>query len=126
MPAATSPATAPSPIGAIVSLNGQRAVKWPWSQIRHLTCLSRSWSFIASAVGSFFSSLASRRQLRLGRKMMFSATVVVSLTGPVGSFALSPNLAHVLRSATRGLTVAVCLVSRIRRVTLTFWPRSLM
>ena len=105
IPAATSVAPA-SPMGAIVSLYGQRAVKcWPL-QIRHLTCLSRSLSFIACALGSLASSLASLRQLIDGRKMMFSPTVVVSAAGPDGSLAESPNLAHVLRSATRGLTTS--------------------
>lgn len=125
MPAATSAAPL-SPTGAMVSLYGHLAVKCSPLQIRHLTFLSRSWSFMAWALGSVFSSLASLRQLVLGRKMMFSPTDVVSGTGPAPSLALSPNLAHVLRSATRGFTRSVCVVYRTRRVVLTFWLSSLM
>lgn len=125
IPAATS-ADGVSPTGAMVSLYGHRAVKCSPLQMRHLTFLSRSWSFMACALGSVFSSLASLRQLVLGRKMMFSPTDVVSATGVRGSFALSPNFAHVLRSATRGFTRSVCVVYRTRRVVFTFWPFSLM
>lgn len=87
MPAATS-AEALSPTGAIVSLYGHRAVKCSPLQIRHLTFLSLSLSFIDWALGSWLSSLASLRQLTLGRKMMFSPTDVVSAAGPTGSFSL--------------------------------------
>lgn len=108
IPAATSAAPL-SPMGAIVSLYGHLAVKCSPLQIRHLTFLSFSLSFICCAFGSWASSLASLRQLTLGRKMMFSPTVVVSWAGPAPSFALWPNLLQVLRSATRGLTVSVCV-----------------
>lgn len=94
-----------APTGAIVSLYGQRAVKCSPEQIRHLTFLSLSLSLSWSA--SLASSLASLRQLMLGRKMMFSPTDVVSVAGPLPSLAESPNLAHVLRSATRGFTVSL-------------------
>lgn len=57
---------------------------------------------------------------------MFSPTDVVSGAGPAPSLELRPNLAHVLRSATRGLTVSLCVMYRMRRVVLTFWPSSLM
>src|SRR3569833_2641759 len=72
--------------------------------MRHLTFLSLSLSLRATALGSLLSSRASRRQLAEGRKMMFSPTLVVSAAGPASSRALDPNLAHVLRSATRWLT----------------------
>lgn len=104
MPAATSAAPF-APTGAIVSLYGHLAVKCSPEQIRHLTFLSFSLSFNCSL--SVTSSLASLRQLMLGLKMMFSPTEVVSLAGPLPSLAESPNLAHVLRSATRGLTVSL-------------------
>jgi hypothetical protein len=80
---------------------------------------------MAWALGSLLSSFASLRQLTEGRKMMFSPTLVVSVTGPAGSFALAPNLAQALRSATRGLTTSRCVMKRIRRVVLTFWFSSL-
>lgn len=108
MPEAPSPAPF-SPMGAMVSLYGQRAVKCSPLQIRHLTFLSFNFSFIDCALGSWLSSLASLRQFTLGRKMMFSPTDVVSAAGPAPSLALWPNLPHVLRSATRGLTVSVCV-----------------
>lgn len=79
-------------------------------QIRHLTFLSLSLSFMAWALASLLSSLASLRQLTLGRKMMFSPTDVVSEAGPLPSFALAPNFDHVFLSATRGLTFSVCVV----------------
>lgn len=94
-------------------------------QIRHLTCLSFNLSFMAFEAESPPSSLASLRQLTLGRKMMFSATEVVSGAGPAGSLALRPNLGHDFRSATRGFTVSVWVMYRTRRVVLTFWPSSL-
>lgn len=112
-------------MGAMVSLYGHLAVKCsPW-QIRHLTFLSFSLSFMAWALGSLSSFLASFFQLMLGRKMMFSPTEVVSGAGPWASLALEPNLAHPLRSATRGLTTSLCVMRRIRRVVLTFLPSSL-
>lgn len=91
-------------------------------QIRHLTFLSLSLSFMLPC--STFSSLASFRQFALGRKMIFSPTDVVVVTGPGASLADSPNLAHDLRSATRGSTISLCVVSRIRRVVLIFLPAS--
>lgn len=124
MPAATSAAPL-SPMGAMVSLYGHLAVKCSPLQIRHLTFLSLSLSFMAWALGSAVSSLASLRQLMLGRKMMFSPTDVVSGAGPGGSFALRPNLDQVFRSATRGFTVSVWVMNRMRRVVLTFSPSSL-
>lgn len=106
-PAATSAAPL-APTGAMVSLYGHLAVKCSPLQIRHLTflslSLSLSWSFSSP------SSLASLRQFTLGRKMMFSPTDVVSGAGPAPSLALSPNLPHVLRSATRGFTVSLCVM----------------
>ncbi len=45
--------------------------------------------------------------------------------GPGPSFAESPNLLHCFRSATLGLTISLCVVNRIRRVVLTFFPSSL-
>lgn len=89
---------------------GHLAVKCSPLQIRHLTFLSFSLSFIACALGSALSSLASLRQLTLGRKIMFSAMEVVSAAGPAPSLALAPNLAQLLRSATRGLTFSVCVM----------------
>jgi hypothetical protein len=65
------------------------------------------------------------RQLVEGLKMMFSPTVVVSAAGPAPSFELCPNLAQVLRSATRGLTTSRWVMKRMRRVVLTFWSLSL-
>lgn len=109
IPAATSAAPF-SPMGAMVSLYGHLAVKCSPLQIRHLTCLSFSLSFMAFALASLLSSLASLRQLTLGRKIMFSPTEVVSAAGPAPSLPLRPNLVQVLRSATRGLTFSVCVV----------------
>ncbi len=57
--------------------------------------------------------------------MMFSPTEVVSNAGPALSFAERPNFDHDLRSATRGLTVSLWTVVRMRRVVLTFLPSSL-
>ena len=108
MPAATSAAPF-SPIGAMVSLYGHLAVKCSPLQIRHLTFLSLSLSFIDWASGSWLSSWASLRQLMLGRNMMFSAIDVVSAAGPAPSLELVPNLVQLLRSATRGFTVSLCV-----------------
>jgi len=57
--------------------------------------------------------------------MMFSPTEVVSVAGPAVSFCESPNFAHDLRSATRGLTTSLMVVKRMRRVVFTFLPSSL-
>ena len=46
------------------------------------------------------------------------------MAGPLPSLLDRPNLAHVLRSATRGLTTSRWVVKRIRRVVLTFLPLS--
>lgn len=50
---------------------------------------------------------------------------VVSAAGPAPSLAERPNLLQFFRSATRGLTTSLCVVNRIRRVVLTFFPSSL-
>lgn len=119
MPAATS-AVVLSPIGAMVSLYGHRAVKCSPEQIRHLTFLSLSCAFIDCAFGSFFSSLASLRQFTDGTKMIFSPTLVVSDTGPGESLADKPNFFHFLRSATRGFTTSRRTVFLMRLVVFTF------
>lgn len=119
--AAASPAPS-SPTGAMVSLKGHLAVKCSPLQIRHLTFLSFSLSFMEPA--SVASSLASFLQLELGLKMMFSPTEVVSGAGPALSFSDFPNLAQDLRSATRGFTTSFTSVVRMRRVVLTFFPSS--
>jgi hypothetical protein len=74
---------------------------------------------------SVFSSFASLRQFVLGLNRIFSPTEVVSLAGPGASLAERPNFDHDLRSATRGLTVSLIVVKRIRRVVFTFFPSSL-
>ena len=122
---ASPPAPAPvsSPIGAIVSLNGHRAVKCSPSQILHFTFLSFSWAFTLSFSG--FSSLPSFFHVTLGRNMMFSPTLVVSKLGPTAFPFSCPNFAQARRSATRGLTVSLTTVVRIRLVVFTFLPSSL-
>ena len=108
-----------------MSLNGQRAVKCSPSHIRQRTFLSRSLSFRLSSSIFFPSSRPSRFQVTLGRKRMFSPTVVVSTEGPGGWPFSRPNFGQALRAATRGLTVSSLTVLRMRRVVLTFLPASL-
>ena len=107
----------------MVSLKGHLAVKCSPLQIRHLTFLSLSLSFIDPA--SVFSSFASFLQFVLGLKMMFSPTDVVSLAGPAPSFCERPNFDQAFRSATLGFTTSLCTVNLMRRVVLTFLPSSL-